>query len=96
MSFKGESLPQETVWKFPLSPADELSIPMPENAWVLSAGVQNDAAYLWAVVDPSAKTKSRHFRLVSTGGHMPNENMRFISTIHFANAGLVFHVFEVE
>ncbi|WP_269581880.1 DUF7352 domain-containing protein [Roseibium sp. Sym1] len=84
----------ETIWKFTISPTDEVSIQMPEGATVLSAGVQGETMCLWAQVNPEKKTVVRRFYVVGTGHLMPIGSLRFIDTVQMMNGALVFHIFE--
>lgn len=89
----------KTIWKFPLSLADEFTVKMPSGAKVLSAGVQEGRIHIWAEVDPDRNQVLKRFHVVGTGHPMPDPaigKLRFIDTVHMAGGELVFHVFEVQ
>ena len=74
---------------------------MPAGAQVLSVGPPRNGTQelaaeldLWAVVDPSAATSPRHFRVVGTGHPMPDDCGRFVGTTVTHGGALVWHVFE--
>lgn len=84
-----------TIWKFPFAVGDDISIKMPACAEVLSVGVQDNTACVWARVDPAWPERVYHFRMYGTGHPLnPHDVGRFVGTIQMAGGALVFHVFE--
>lgn len=86
----------KTVFKYPFSTADEVTIPMPQNAQILSLQTQGDGPCIWALVDPKERLRSRTFRIFGTGHALPDEPMLFVGTCQIYGGSLVFHVFEVS
>lgn len=77
---------------------DVITIKMPKDAEILSVGNQNEAAYLWALVDSNAELIDYHFRMAGTGHPIIGGDIyrfRFIGTVHFQNSTLIFHIFEM-
>jgi len=85
-----------TIWKFPIT-TDGVGR-MPEGAEILSVQTQDGHPYLWALVNPSAPTEDRKFRLYGTGHHTPDSPGRYWGTFQLKVIGdqnLVFHLFEL-
>lgn len=85
----------ETVWKFPLRLTYAQQVEMPIGAHVIHVAEQLGILCMWAIVDPSAPTKSREFLIVGTGHTIPHGP----DTIHVGSAlcdggDFVWHVFE--
>lgn len=57
--------------------------------------VQDGSPYIWACVNPSAKSEPRQFRLYGTG-HPIEEDclLKFIGTFQLFGGRLVYHLFE--
>jgi hypothetical protein len=85
----------ETIWKFPFQIANEVTIPMPKGATVLTVALQRGVPCLWAIVDPSASTTERHFSVRGTGHPLGFEvrNRFYVGSIQMMDGDLVFHVF---
>ena len=85
----------QTVWKFEVPVADEVSVPLPTGAKLLSVAFQGNALCLWALVDPEKKVREpRYLRIAGTGHPIEDvDPLAFIGTAHHPH-GLVFHVFE--
>ena len=82
-----------TVHKRTLDP-HVMEYRLPVGAEILSAGVQGDAIVFWYRCDPHAPLGDPRTILVFGTGHaMPDDPMRFISTVAYLD-GLWFHVFE--
>jgi len=84
------------IWKFLLTP--EGVIEMPINAEILSAGVQGEEIYIWAIVEPGSPTETRRFQTYGTGHQIDidPDYLWFIGTVFLGSLvfPLVFHVFE--
>ena len=81
-----------TIWKYLLTP--DGAIEMPLGAIVLSAGIQGDDIFIWAIVNPSeTKRVIKRFITPGTGMEWENTSARFINTVFLGR--LVFHIFEV-
>lgn len=74
-------------------------VELPMDAQVLSAGVQADGIFIWALVNPQeTEGVFREFRVLGTGWDVEDDPGVFLSTVfmHRTMLGtLVFHVFEV-
>lgn len=81
------------IWKYALDVGHSI-IAMPAGAQVLTVQMQNGSPQLWALVDPTAKKKQRHFRVVGTGHEFDPTGCEYVAT--FQVPGLVFHVFEAK
>jgi hypothetical protein len=81
------------VWKFELRPYHTF-LSMPVGATVLSAGVQGDGIFVWALCDPLVAKQTRGFVVAGTGEPIPPEYElgRFVGTV--AVGELIFHVWE--
>lgn len=87
----------KTVWKFPFTLQDNVTIRMPAQARILHAEVQGETPCLWALVDPGGPADIRHFRIIGTGHPIPDvdmEQLSFVTT--FQQAPFVWHLFEVR
>lgn len=79
-----------TVYKYPIG-----TMELPRGAKVLSAGIQDDAFFIWVQVDDAETTEFRQFEVYGTGWEIPfpQNELAFISTVH--RDGWVWHVFEI-
>jgi hypothetical protein len=84
----------KTIWKWKLGP--ETTINMPHGAKLLAVQDQNGEPHLWAMVDPSAKTYPRTFRVYGTGHNMPDEPGQYVGTVQMREWAMVVHVFEAN
>ncbi len=77
-----------TDWSCPVT--------MPVGAKIIHVADQYGAAMMWAVVDPSAPTENRHFRIAGTGGEIEDDIARnHVGTFLVNGGAFVWHVFEV-
>lgn len=68
----------------------------PSGAEVLCANVQNNRAYIWAIVDTNNAPETRTFNMFATGEKLPDDvELIYIDTVMFQKGLWVFHVFEV-
>lgn len=85
----------ETIWKFPIKVTDVQSIPIPEQAKILTVQVQNGQPCVWVQLDPGHAKTGRTIRIAGTGHPLPDaESLLYIGTFQLHGGGLVFHVFE--
>lgn len=85
----------KTIYKYPLTAADEQLIEMPLGAIPLSVQMQNDKAYLWALVDPDAENGKLNILIQGTGHNIDERKIhKHISTFQMMGGSLVFHAFE--
>jgi len=80
------------IWKWSLKPGKPVE--MPRGAQILSAQAQHGELCIWAAVDPSQPTETRHFNVVGTGCPFNMEHQRYIGTAQLEGGFLVLHVFE--
>lgn len=68
---------------------------IPHGAKLLSVGVQNGSAYLWALVNPENPLRERLVVPAGTGHTLPPAVVEapFLGTVHID--GLVFHFFDL-
>lgn len=71
-------------------------VELPENAVVLSVGVQRNKPVIWAMVNHGAPMEQRKFWLLETGAMFENTPGRFIGTIQLNDEAnpYVLHLFE--
>lgn len=83
------------IYKYHVRIDDVQTIDLPQGAQVLSVQVQDGIPYIWACVNPSAKSEPRQFRLYGTG-HPIEEDclLKFIGTFQIFGGRLVYHLFE--
>ena len=83
------------IFKYPLKIIDEQVLELPVDAKILTLQAQNDLPFIWATVEPEAKTEKRTFMTYGTGHPLPaSMDMHcYIGTYIVPN--LVFHVFEL-
>ncbi len=92
----------KTVWKFPFVPSNIVELPMPRGALVLDVASQGEGPSppgtpcLWALVDPSAETEVRRFRVAGTGHPIAEELGRFVGTFGVLAGQASFHVWDLE
>ena len=84
-----------TIYKYPVTVYDDFVVELPEGARVLTVDVQHGEPVMWAMVDPTAPTSKRHFRLIGTGHPIEDAAaLTFIGTFQMRDGALVFHLFE--
>lgn len=81
------------IHKFAIKIEDRPVVSMDPNGRVVSFGEQHGNLFVWAIVDPNAEHKPRHFQLCSTGYPLRG-NQRYIGTAQLHNGDLVFHLLE--
>lgn len=86
-----------TVFKYVLEPGVS-AITIPEGAEILTVQVQREQLVLWALVDPTAPTEIREFRVMGTGHEIGPEigpdRHTYVGTAQLMGGALVMHVFE--
>lgn len=91
----GAILGQVEVQDEHVSDWDVQTIDLPHGAQVLSVQVQDGSPYIWACVNPSAKSEPRQFRLYGTGHPIEGDCLlKFIGTFQLFGGRLVYHLFE--
>ena len=81
-----------TIWKFPVSVADQFTVEMPAGARVLHVAVQDGKPYMWALVDPDQPTRLRMFHIRGTG-HPVDPDLVYIGSWMELRGRLVWHLF---
>ena len=87
----------QKVYKYAVPITDFPVIPMPEYSKVLSAQVQYDQVFIWALVDLNLNHKmvERKFMLAGTGHPIFETDLDFIGTVQLADGSLIYHLFEI-
>ena len=86
------------VWKFEIPVGDFVQISMPFGAELLHFATQGaeEKPCVWALVDPTARTCKRRFRLIGTGHQFRGVGHgEYVGTIHIKGGALVFHLFDL-
>jgi len=86
------------VWKYNIPIKDHFSLLLPENAEILSFGVQNEQPNIWVLVRNVKPLIERKFRFCGTGHEISEyhkEKLKFIGTVMMMNDSLVWHLFEI-
>lgn len=85
----------KTIHKFLLEISDHPTVSMPVGAKILKLEVQDNDAYIWALVDTNrSMVESRFFYIRGTGHNCSGlSHKQYIDTLFF-ESGLVFHVFK--
>jgi hypothetical protein len=84
-----------TIYKYPVEVDDEFTIGLPEGARVLSVDTQHGEPVMWALVDPTAPTTNRTFRVIGTGHPIEDAaELAFVGTFQMRGGSLIFHLFE--
>lgn len=76
-------------------PLDAAGFEMPRAASVVKVEVQDDSFCLWVLLDPDELKVQRRFRIVPTGGIVP-EKSYYVGTVLELGGKLVWHVFELD
>lgn len=79
------------VWKFRVEP-HRSTVTMPEGGQVVAAGEQLGALFVWALVDPHARTVDRPIRVAMTGDGV-DPRWHHIATVQLST-GFVLHLFD--
>jgi len=82
-----------TVWKFPLTVADEQIIDIPRVNQPLTVQVQDRDANLWVLVDPDSPRIRVRVRIFGTGHPGITRDMLYVGTFQMYGGNLVWHVF---
>lgn len=79
-----------TIYKYPLAEFEQ-NIQMPQGATILAAQMQDGRITLWAACDPCNESEARKFRVIGTGGDLP-DGFEYVGTVQ--SGPYVWHVFE--
>ena len=83
------------VWKYPIKIGGLTELNLPSGAQVLTANLQNEQPFLWALVDPNKPLTIRRFRLVATGEPLDANSVFYVGTLFPEGGRFVLHLFEV-
>jgi hypothetical protein len=87
------------VFKYEIhQPQDEITLPMPKGAEILTVQEQKGTVCVWALVNPENETERRLFRMAGTGHPIHYDmgiNYKYINTFQLFEGDLVFHLFEI-
>jgi len=85
------------VWKYKIRILNELqTIRIPKGATVLSVGVQDTSAVMWAEVDPEAEEESRYFLLYGTGEDLRTGGRQLLYRGTIQIGFYVYHLYELH
>lgn len=85
------------IHKYEIPIEDDFTISLPKGADILSVQIQCGVPQMLAMVDTTAKSVERNFRVIGTGnpiGSFPR-GYQHIGTFQLYKGSLVFHLFEV-
>jgi hypothetical protein len=83
------------IFKYPLKIIDEQVLELPIGAKILALKSQGELPFLWATVEPEAKTEKRTFMTYGTGHPLPADMSMHCYIDTYIVPNLVFHVFEL-
>lgn len=83
----------KTIWKFPLSIADEQYVSMPLGSVVLAVQEQNGLPCAWAIVDDAEQATERVRFCIRGTGHELGDVGDYVGTFQLHGGDLVFHAF---
>lgn len=84
----------KTIYKYPMPIEDNVDIPMPMGARILTVQMQYGTPCVWAVVDTDAPLSIRRLHWMGTGHPLPSRDDIYIGTVQLMDGVLVFHLFE--
>ena len=87
-----------TIYRFDIPIQERFSITMPLGATILCLSVQDRAPHfpsMWCFVDSTQPPVERHFVIMGTGKHAPDDVHPNEHVGTFQMHGFVWHVFEV-
>jgi len=84
------------VYKYEIKFGDYITVDLPEDCEILTFDNQNEQGYIWALCDPDAPLKPRHFRMAGTGHIIDDNYLGYVGTAFFRGGDLIFHLFEVN
>lgn len=80
-----------TIWEFPLKLTDRQKVQLPEDATIMSVGLDPSGCLcLWAAVDKAATARDFEIIIVGTGDSLPAVGS-FLGTV--TQGSFVWHVF---
>lgn len=84
------------IYKYEVRMVDRFTISLPAGAELLDVQNQFGTPQLWALVDPSASSSERTFRLAGTGHPIDeSDGLFYVGSFQMQGGALVFHLFEV-
>jgi hypothetical protein len=83
-----------TIHKFPIPYLDDFTLQLPVDAKPLCVMNQLGAPQMWVLLNPSAPTTPRHFKVFGTGHHIDQIPGNYIGTFQLQEGRFIFHVFE--
>nr|DAQ23193.1 MAG TPA: hypothetical protein [Caudoviricetes sp.] len=84
----------KVIYKYQLSDWSE-TIKMPKDAEILTAHLQGENTYIWAMVETDNPTEERTFAIIGTGNPIKYiGEYKYINTIF--QGAYVWHIFEIK
>ena len=88
----------KTIYKYPAHFYGHFDLEMPKGAQILTIDTQEEAPYIWAIVDTNAPKEMRKFNMMKTGYPIPKEEtLNYIGTFQECRPDVEFvgHLFEI-
>lgn len=91
----------KVIYKYQLRMTRQQTVWMPYEAEILHVRPQkdlvsgDDVITVWAAVDREKDSVDREFRIVETGGHVP-EDGKYLGTVMTDRDSLVWHIYDLE
>jgi hypothetical protein len=84
-----------TIYKYPLVMVDVQSIRLPRGARPLCVQLQDETPCLWVEVEPHRAGHNAKVFIVGTGHGVPNEAVKYLSTVQMGVFVWHFYIGEV-
>jgi DNA-directed RNA polymerase subunit RPC12/RpoP len=91
---EGKPEARTAIYKYPLPMEEDPEICLPAGSQILTVQTQNNAPYVWALIETDAPLTTRRFCLRGTGHTFKGNEGKYIGTFQLGGGELVFHLFE--
>lgn len=88
---------KQVIWKYKVEDRPFTDLQMPGGAEILSVAIQENHAYIWALVNPNQKNLvTRRIHIIGTGHPFTEPLGKYIGTIYMDSfiGPLVWHYFD--
>lgn len=87
----------KTIWKYPIQIEDRQTILVPQGAELLTVQMQNNAPFVWALVNPDNTEMPRVLDLYGTGHPIKDYGPgKYVGTFQSNGGMFVWHLFEPQ
>jgi hypothetical protein len=86
----------KTIYKYPLTTGDSVTIYLPKGAEVLTVQTQAGLPCVWAKVDTASMSEFHRFYVRGTGHELTGNEGAYVGTFQVYDGELVFHLFEAK